>query len=97
MNRKSWLMKLREEWARLQNRDFEKRGLDVRVSHESYAAQGIDQEPTKHLGPSVIALESQGIRTDRGDEHRKIINRNRERIMKRDKCRERNREYVRSR
>ncbi len=62
-------------------------GLDIHVSHESLAAQGIDREPTMHIGAATMALELQGIRTGRGDEYRGIIERNnkREREYQRDR------------
>ncbi|MCL2721946.1 MAG: MobA/MobL family protein [Treponema sp.] len=98
MNKRTFLKKLREDWARLLNREFERRGLDVRVSHESHAARGIfDLEPTTHLGPAVLAMEKKGIRTERGDEHRRIIKRNKEREISREKSLERERSLDRSR
>jgi ATP-dependent exoDNAse (exonuclease V) alpha subunit len=83
----------REHWARVQNREFEKRNLTVRVSHESYIKQGIDREPTKHLGRRVMSLERRGIQTDRGNENRAIEARNREREQRdQERQRKRNRE-----
>jgi len=97
MNSRAFLRELRKNWADLQNREFERRGLEVRVSHESYAARGIELEPTKHLGPAVMYLEQKGIRTERGDEYRAIIERNRIREIVRKKPRERDRKLERSR
>jgi ATP-dependent exoDNAse (exonuclease V) alpha subunit len=71
--------KWRQQWAKIQNREFEKKGLDIRVSHESYAKQGIEKEPTIHLGQRATAMERRGIRTERGDENRAIIKRNNQR------------------
>ena len=79
MNSVKYLKELRKEWADLQNREFERMGLDVRVSHESLAAQGIAREPTMHIGAATMALELQGIRTGRGDEYRGVIERNKKR------------------
>jgi ATP-dependent exoDNAse (exonuclease V) alpha subunit len=94
MNSKIYLKKWRAEWARLINREYERRGLDIIVSEKSLADQGIDREPTKHLGPEIMALENLGFQTKRGDEHRRIIRRNREREknheMERQKSLERN-------
>ena len=39
----------------------------------SYARQGVDIEPTIHLGRGAAALEERGIHTDRGDINRRII------------------------
>ncbi|MDL2302561.1 MobA/MobL family protein [Lachnospiraceae bacterium OttesenSCG-928-D06] len=69
----------RKQWADIQNKEYERRGLDIKVSHESYEKQGIDQEATKYLGPTATALERYGICTKRGNENRSIIARNKER------------------
>lgn len=92
MNSPSYLIAWRKSWADLQNREFERRGLSVRVSHETLAAQGIDREPTKHLGPGTMALELRGIQTDRGDIYREIMQRNRVREERRQRYRDRNRD-----
>ena len=97
MNSPSFLVLWRKEWARLQNREFEKRGLEVRVSHESYAARGINREPTKHIGAAAMALELRGIRTERGDEYRETMERNIEREITRERVRERERTFERLR
>ena len=97
MNSIAYLVSLRKEWARLQNREFERLGLAVRVSHESLSAQGIDREPTKHIGAAAMALELRGVRTDRGDEYRETIVRNKEREMMREIAHERMREIERER
>lgn len=97
MNYPPFLIALRESWANLQNREFERRRLSVRVSHESLAAQGIDREPTKHLGPGAMALELRGIQTERGDIHREIMRRNRIREESRQRYHNRNRDRQRSR
>ena len=97
MNSPCYLAAWRESWANLQNREFERRNLPVRVSHESLAAQGMDREPTKHLGPGTIAMELRGIQTDRGNEYREIIAHNRAREHEREKIRERMRDRTRSR
>ena len=66
----------RESWANIQNREFERKGLEARVSHKSYAEQGVNRIPTKHIGPTVMAIEQRGVRTDRGDMYREVIARN---------------------
>lgn len=88
----------RKAWADIQNKEFEILGSDARVSHESYAAQGQkDREPTKHLGPAVMELELRGIETNRGDEYREILSRNKDRYIERQLKMERNMNYERSR
>lgn len=97
MNKTAYLIFLRKEWARLQNREFERLGLKVRVSHERLDAQGINREPTKHIGAAAMALEARGIQTDRGDEYRRTIERNREHEMERQLSRQIIRDYERAR
>lgn len=78
-NSKKYLIQWREIWASLQNKFFICRGLEVRVSHESYKKRTIDREPTKHLGPVIMAMERRGIKTRFGDVNRAIQARNEER------------------
>lgn len=47
----------REQFARFQNFRLHAAGLKDRVDHRSLKAQGIDREPTKHLGPAVTGYE----------------------------------------
>lgn len=47
----------RERFARLQNERLRENGLEIRVDHRSLEAQGIDREPTRHLGPTATAIE----------------------------------------
>lgn len=97
-----------EQWranlAGIFNAEFEKQGIGKQVTHKSYARQGINREPTKHLGAKVKALKDRGILTDRSKENQAIKERNRERAREeeRQKLREqyihtRDRDYGRSR
>ncbi len=83
---------MRKDWADRQNRVYEQLGFDIHVSEKSLAAQGIDREPTRHLGAATIALEKRSIQTDRGDEYREILSRNREHEMERQRRHERSRD-----
>ena len=67
----------RREWADACNREFERKGLAVRVTHESYIRQGVYRQPQIHLGRRVMALEQRGIHTERGEKNREIIRQNR--------------------
>ena len=87
----------RKCWADLLNREFERQYLDIRVSQESLAAQGIHREPTIHLGARTIALEAKNIRTDRGNRYRDIFSRNKEREQKRLRNKNRSRLRLRGR
>ena len=75
-NKDELLEHWRERWADYENRALEKYGFEARVDHRSLEDQGIDREPTIHLGPNAQALEDAGIRTDRGDQNRRIKSNN---------------------
>ena len=75
-NKEELLEHWRERWADYQNRALEKYGHEARVDHRSLKDQGLDREPTIHLGPNAQALEDQGIPTDRGDQNRRIKSNN---------------------
>jgi ATP-dependent exoDNAse (exonuclease V) alpha subunit len=61
---------LRFDWATRCNVALEHAGHKERVSHKSLEAQGIDREPTTHLGPVATAMERRGERSERGDLNR---------------------------
>ena len=75
-NKRPHLMKWRESWANICNREFERLGIDERISHLSLKAQGIDREPTIHIGAEGKALEKKGIITERVRRNHEIIKRN---------------------
>ena len=58
---------LRGEWATRCNLALARAGHQERVSHKSLEAQGIDREPTTHLGPVATAMERRGERSERGN------------------------------
>ena len=62
----------REQWAAMVNARFEEKGLDCRIDHRTLEAQGLDELPTVHEGPTVRAMEKKGIRTEKGDMNRLI-------------------------
>ena len=47
----------RERFARLQNERLRENGIEARVDHRTLEAQGIEREPTRHLGPSATGFE----------------------------------------
>jgi hypothetical protein len=70
-NSREQIEKWREGWERTQNRYLERHGHDARVDRRTLEAQGIDREPTTHLGPHASAMERQkGVETERGKIHR---------------------------
>lgn len=79
-DKQDYLEQWRREWAKIQNRELERRGVDP-VSHESYAVQdfgrAIERQPTIHLGHRIKILERYG-ETDRGNEYRAIVERKQE-------------------
>lgn len=48
-------------------------GLPEYWEHRSFKELGLEQEPTRHLGPIASALERKGIRTEKGDANRAIM------------------------
>jgi len=44
-----------------------------RVDPRSYAEQGLDKQPQKHMGPKRTAMERRGVQTDMGDHNRKVV------------------------
>lgn len=61
-NGKDQLGAWRESWAAAQNRALERAELEARVDHRGLAAQGLEELPTRHLGPAATALERQEAR-----------------------------------
>lgn len=60
---------LREDWAKLTNEALERAGLDVRIDHRSYEAQGIELTPTTHIGVHAKAMDRRGLVAERIEQH----------------------------
>ncbi len=73
---KAELEALRESWERTTNRHLERHGIDARIDRRSLKDQGIDKEPTQHLGPYATQLEREGEESERGNTNRDIEARN---------------------
>ena len=58
---------IRGRWAALTNEHLKEAQLEVRVDHRSLRDQGIDREPTVHVGPAVSGMERRGIETEVGN------------------------------
>ncbi|MGB3222961.1 MAG: MobA/MobL family protein, partial [Desulforhopalus sp.] len=71
----------RQAWQDQANRALAAAGSAVRIDHRSYADQGIDKIPTKHLGPAAAGMEARGEKTERGDINREIAARNAEMMI----------------
>ena len=66
----------RSEWERCVNESLERTQVPSRVDCRSHAEKQTGLEPQIHLGPTVMAMERQGIQTERGDIHREIAQHN---------------------
>ena len=55
--RRADLEAVRVRWAELCNERLCDAGIEATVDHRSLKAQGIDREPTRHLGPTASAIE----------------------------------------
>ena len=71
-NAKMW----RKDLADTINATNEQLGIAVHWEHRSFKEQGIDREPTIHIGAVANALERKGIQTERGNINREIIKNN---------------------
>jgi hypothetical protein len=49
--------RIRATWAAMSNAALESAGVDERVTHLAHRARGLDQAPTRHLGPAATAIE----------------------------------------
>ena len=66
----------RTSWGKMTNHHLERHGHEARIDMRTLEAQGIDRMPQIHLGQHAAAAERKGIRTERGDRLRVIINDN---------------------
>ena len=71
-NAKMW----RKDLADTINATNEQLEIAVHWEHRSFKEQGIDREPTIHIGAVANALERKGIQTERGNINREIIKNN---------------------
>ena len=69
----------RQAWTHDVNREYERRGMEQRIDLRSYERQGLDKEPTRHLGPTASKMEKEGKRSYLGDCNRDIEARNAQR------------------
>jgi len=64
---------IRQLWEVAANRHLEQAGVLQRIDRRSLKDQGIDRDPTVHLGPGVVALERDGKPSRLGDLNRKAV------------------------
>ena len=60
----------RERWETIANKHLEKAGHTQRIDRRSLKDQGIERDPTKHMGVSATAMERRGEKTEIGDANR---------------------------
>ena len=77
-NKREQLQQQREAWAKHANAHLERAGHEARIDHRSLKEQGSERQPQPKLGPAVMNMEAKGIRTDIGDEFRRVNAENRE-------------------
>ena len=54
---KAWLEQTRELISTKTNEHLARAGIDAKIDHRSYEAQGKTEIPSKHLGPTALAYE----------------------------------------
>jgi ATP-dependent exoDNAse (exonuclease V) alpha subunit len=74
---------MRERWATLTNERLRELEISARVDHRSLREQGLEREPTVHLGPAVVGMERRGIHTEVGDRVREEQRREMQRRLER--------------
>jgi hypothetical protein len=62
-DRKADLAVIRERWATMRNAALQYADHEARVDHRTLEAQGIDREPTLHLGPTATAIDRRAQRS----------------------------------
>ncbi|MGA9659749.1 MAG: MobQ family relaxase [Asticcacaulis sp.] len=70
---------IRGLWEGLANGALERAGRSERIDGRSLEAQGVDREPTTHLGQMATDMERRGVVTDRGAGNRQVVVNNAER------------------
>jgi MobA/MobL family len=80
-DRKAELEKLRESWERIGNRHLERHGHEPTLDRRSLLDQGVDRDPTMHLGKDASAMERRGVATEPGELNRAITAENERRVI----------------
>jgi Ti-type conjugative transfer relaxase TraA len=80
-NRTDLLEKWRERWSEHVNQRLAELDIDARVDHRSLEAQGIELEPQHKIGPAASRMATQGLESERLEEHHSIARANGEKII----------------
>ena len=75
---KALVTEWRERWAGMANASLERHGYAERIDHRSHVARGIEDAPSRHLGPAATGYER---RTGQPSEARQRIEEATERIQ----------------
>jgi Ti-type conjugative transfer relaxase TraA len=70
------LREWREHWADCANQRLHELGIDVRIDHRSYGDQGIELEPTSHMGRAVNEMRRRGEYAERARQLEEVRERN---------------------
>ncbi len=79
-NKVALLKEWRERWAELANEHLLRAGHDVQIDHRSYKDQGVELEPTSHLGKAVEEMAARGEYAERARQLEEVRERNARRI-----------------
>ncbi len=71
----------REAWSAHVNERMAELGLEGRIDHRSYQAQGIELEPQHKIGPAALRRPEQGLEAERIEDHTRIARENGEKII----------------
>jgi len=75
-NKTEYLKEWRENWADCCNKRLQSKEIDKCIDHRTLKAQGIDREPTIHIGVAGKYMEYRGIEHSRTQVSREIITQN---------------------
>jgi len=75
-NKQETLEAWRKQWETTANKALENAGYKERINCRSYTDQGIEEIPTRHIGPTAAAMEKRGISSELGDINRTICQKN---------------------
>ena len=76
LNKGEQLDEWRGQWADLANRHLERHGHSERIDHRSLEGQGIEREPTVHVGYAGMEIDARGGQSDRMEALREVMERN---------------------
>jgi len=80
-NRTELVEHWREAWADHVNERLAQLDIDARIDHRSLEDQGIDLEPQHKIGPAAGRMASEGVETERLEDHHRIARENGEKII----------------